>query len=340
MAGQRTRAATPEVDAPGLDADDLVALHRRMVRTRELETTAWNLVRQNQVDFAANSAGHEGVSAGWSAAAVPGTDFLAPHYREIPALLTLGLSPVTILATLFGNDKAIARGRQPYCYWGSVGHRILSASGPQPNHLTHGVGVAYASRLLREPEVTWITFGDGGASRGEFHEGLNFAAIHRVPAVFVCHNNGYTQAVALDRQAAHPDIARRAHGYDIPGVVVDGMDVLAVYRAAREARERAVAGEGPTLLEAKCYRFFANTSNDDDRRYRSGEEVAAWRERDPVPRFAAWLLAAGLVTEEELGAIREEEAQLVADALAEARAAPPPPPDEVWRHTYAGDGAA
>ncbi len=216
-------------------------------------------------------------------------DFLAPHYRETAGLVYAGITPTMLLSTLYGNVEAIGRGRQPYGYWGSRAHRVLSASGPQPNHLTHGIGTAFAAKYLGVDEVSWSTFGDGGASRGEFHEGLNFAAIHELPVVFVCHTNGYTQSVPLALQSATPDIAGHAAGYGIPGVEVDGMDVFAVYEAARQARARAANGHGPTLIEAKTYRYFANTSNDDDRRYRSREEVDEARERDPIDRFAALL---------------------------------------------------
>lgn len=319
--------------APGLSADDLLRGYAAMVRCRRLEAKGWELVRQNKVHFAIASPGHEGAAVGYGLAMGP-ADYWSTHYRDVAGLLLRGMTATTLLSTLYGNVRAVSRGRQPYGYWGAADLRILSGTGPQPATLTHAVGVALAATRLGADEVTWMAFGDGGASRGEFHEGLNFAAIHRLPIVFVCENNGYTQSVAQAKQSAHPDIARHAHGYAIPGVIVDGMDVLAVYRAAREARARAVAGEGPTLIEAKTYRFLANTSNDDDRKYRTREEVEEARRRDPVPRFAAWLREAGIADEQRLAQADAEAEREIAAAAREAADAPLPEPSEVYQHTY------
>jgi len=327
-------AAAWEAAAPGLLPEAVVEAYRCMVRARHLERTGWDLVRQNRVHFAIASPGHEGVAAGYALAMDPARDYLAPHYRDVAALLYLGMPPLRPLSTLYGRSTGVSRGRQPYGYWGWAAQRVLTASGPQPNHLTQGVGVALGSKFLGDGAVTWVTFGDGGASRGEFHEGLNFAAIHRCPVVFLCENNGYTQSVPLAQQSALPDIARRADAYGIPGVTVDGMDALAVYRAARTARHRAAAGEGPTLLEAKTYRYLPNTSNDDDRRYRDRAEVQAWLARDPVPGLARRLVELGALTEAEVARIDADAAAEIAAAAREAEAAPPPDPAEAFQHSY------
>jgi 2-oxoisovalerate dehydrogenase E1 component alpha subunit len=319
----------------GLTAADLEHAYRSMLRARRVEAKGWDLVRQNRVHFAINSAGHEAVAAGYALAMRRGVDHVAAHYRDTAGLVVLGVTPYTLLCTLYARADGMGRGRQPYGYWCSAEHRVLSVSGPQPNHLTHAVGVAMAAKRLGDDEVAWVGFGDGGASRGEFHEGLNFAAIHRLPLVLVCHNNGYTQSVPLALQAATPDIAGHAAGYGIPGVVVDGMDLVAVHEAARAARERAAAGDGPTLIEAKTYRFAPNTSNDDDRRYRSREEVDAERLRDPIPALATRLVEAGVLAAEEVVRIGEEVAAEVDDAAARAAAAPLPDPSEAFRWTYA-----
>lgn len=321
----------------GLSADELRHGYRSMVRAREVEARGWDLVRQNRIYFAINSAGHEGVAAGYALAMRRGTDHWATHYRDTAGLLVLGVTPLQLLSTMYARAEGLGRGRQPPGYWVSAEHRVLSGTGPQPNHLLHAVGAAMAAKRFDTDEVAWAGFGDGGASRGEFHEGLNFAAIHRLPVVFVCHNNGYTQSVALEQQSALPDIARHAQGYGIPGVIVDGMDLLAVHGAAREARERAAAGEGPTLIEAKTYRFFANTSNDDERRYRSPEEVEAARERDPIPALAARLVSAGVLDEAAVERIGNEVAAEVDEAAERAGELPLPDPSEATRWTYAGE---
>jgi len=328
---------TPASTAFELGSEDALRGYRAMVLSRRLEAKGWDLVRQNKVNFANNSAGHEAVSAGMGLAMAAGRDHLAPHYREVPCLLLLGVEPFTLLSTLYGRATGISHGRQPFGYWGSATHKVLSASGPQPAHLPHGIGAAWAAKRLGVDEVAWVSFGDGGASRGEFHEGLNIAAIHKLPVVFVCHNNGYTQSVPQRLESAQPDIALHAAGYGIPGRTVDGMDLFQVYGATAEARARAQAGEGPTLIEAKTYRFFANTSNDDDRRYRSREEVAEARKRDPIPLLAARLLEAGIADQGALEAIEQEAERRVAEAAAAAADAPDPDPAEAFRHTYAGE---
>jgi 2-oxoisovalerate dehydrogenase E1 component alpha subunit len=331
-------ALETDVLASGLSRDELLHCYRSMLRARKAEAKGWDLVRQNRIYFAINSAGHEGIAAGYALAMRRGVDHWATHYRDTAGLLVLGVTPVQLLCTMYARAEGLGRGRQPPGYWVSAEHRVLSGTGPQPNHLTHAVGVAMAAKRLGEDEVAWAGFGDGGASRGEFHEALNFAAIHRLPMVFVCHNNGYTQSVPLKLQSAQPDLARHAEGYGISGITVDGMDVLAVHAAARDARERASAGEGPTLIEAKTYRFFANTSNDDDRRYRSREEVEAARERDPIPAFAARLVTGGVLDEPALERIDKETAAEVEEAAERAQGLPLPDPSEALRWTYAEDG--
>src|SRR6185436_18454350 len=167
--------------------------------------------------------------------------------------------------------------------------RIISQEGPQPNVVSHGVGVAYASRQLGDPALVWIGFGDGGAQKGEVHESMNFAAIHKLPVVFCVENNLYTQSVPLRLESSVTDLSSRAAGYGMPGVSVDGMDLAGVYVAAKAAVDRARAGDGPSLIEARTYRYMPNTSNDDDTRYRERSEVEHWRTRDPIAVVRAQL---------------------------------------------------
>jgi 2-oxoisovalerate dehydrogenase E1 component alpha subunit len=195
--------------------------------------------------------------------------------------------------------------------------------------VTHAVGVAWGSRLLGEDSVTWISFGDGGAQKGEVHEAMNFAAIHKLPCVFCIENNGYTQSVPSRLESARPDLVARAAGYGIPGEQVDGMDVEAVFAAAGRAVERARSGLGPSLVDARCYRYLPNTSNDDDSRYRPREEVEEARKRDPIVLLRAKLPAA---TADAI----DEEAMTEAAAAAEwAEAQPDADPSTVMQHTYA-----
>jgi 2-oxoisovalerate dehydrogenase E1 component alpha subunit len=314
---------------------DLSRAYRTMTLARRLDEEMWRAARAGRAHFAVPCSGHEAVGAGYAAALRPGHDFLAPHYRDLAAVLELGLRPDEVMLHFFARAAdPCSAGRQPYAHWGSRERRIISLQGPQPNHVTHAVGVAWGSRLLGEDSVTWIAFGDGGAQKGEVHEAMNFAAIHRLPCVFCVENNGYTQSVPIRLESAPAPIADRAAGYGMPGTRVDGMDVEEVHRVAAEAVERARAGEGPSLVEAVCYRYLANTSNDDDARYRTREEVERWRLRDPLLKTAERIGAGA-------GAALDEEARAEARAAAEwAEAQPPPDPAGVLEHVYAPSAGA
>ncbi|HYZ01548.1 MAG TPA: thiamine pyrophosphate-dependent dehydrogenase E1 component subunit alpha, partial [Candidatus Binatia bacterium] len=244
--------------APGLD---LERAYRVISLARHLDDVMWRVARAGRAHFAVPCSGHEGIGAGYGLALRPGHDFVATHYRDLAAVLALGMEPRDVLLHFFAKaGDPFTAGRQPYAHWGSRERRLISLQGPQPNHVTHAVGVAWGSRLLGEDSVTWIAFGDGGAQKGEVHEAMNFAAIHRLPCVFCVETNGLTQSVPLRLESAAPDVVARAAGYGIPGEQVDGADVRAVWQAARRAIDRARAGEGPTLVEATCARFLGNTS--------------------------------------------------------------------------------
>jgi len=301
-----------------------------MTLARQVDERMWRLARAGRAHFAVPCAGHEAIGAGYALALRPGFDFVAPHYRDLSAMLALGMSPEEAFLSFFGRaDDPNSGGRQPYAHWGSSRLRIIPQQGPQPNQVSHGVGVAWGCRLLGEPSVTWVAFGDGGAQKGEVHEAMNFAAIHRLPVVFCIENNRYTQSVPARYESSTQDLAGRAAGYGMPGEAVDGMDVEAVHAAAVKAIERARSGEGPTLIEAHCYRFLANTSNDDDSRYRDPAEVAEARLRDPLTLLRARI-------EPTRAEALDEEAMTTAQEAADwAEAQPEGDPETIAQHTYA-----
>src|SRR5947208_3886275 len=271
---------------PKPDASTWLPAYRWMLVARRIDETMWTLRRQGKGHFVVSSAGHEAIGAAAGLAADMHQDFLAPHYRDLTACLAWGLQPHEVMAHYFGRAAdPCTGGRQPYAHWGSTERHILSQEGPQPNIVSHAVGVAYANRHLGTDAVVWIGFGDGGAQKGEVHEAMNFAAIHRLSVVFCVENNLYTQSVPLRLESSVADLSVRAASYGMPGVSVDGMDLAAVYNAAAAAVERARSGDGPSLIEARAYRYMPNTSNDDDTRYRSREEVESWRQRDPIVRL-------------------------------------------------------
>jgi 2-oxoisovalerate dehydrogenase E1 component alpha subunit len=316
-------------------APDLLRAYRWMALARTLDETMWNLRRQGKGHFAVPCAGHEAVGAGAGLAVDLTRDYLAPHYRDLAAILAWGLDAREIMAHYFGRAAdPCSGGRQPYAHWGSRERRILSQEGPQPNVVTHAVGLAYATRALGDDAVVWIAFGDGGAQKGEVHEGMNFAAIHRLPVVFCIETNLYTQSVPIALESSVSDLSLRAQGYGLPGVSLDGMDILAVYVAARNAVDRARRGDGPSVVEARTYRYLPNTSNDDDARYRDRAEVDEWRARDPLSVARTHLLGSG-VTAADLDRLAAEIATEVADAAAWAEAQPEAPPEAALLHTWA-----
>jgi 2-oxoisovalerate dehydrogenase E1 component alpha subunit len=308
-----------------------------MLVARRIDDSLWRLRRQGKGHFVVSSAGHEAIGAAAGLAVDPSIDFLAPHYRDLSVCLAFGLQPREVMAHYFGRASDPCTGsRQPYAHWGSAERHIISQEGPQPNIVTHAVGVAYANRRLGANAVVWIGFGDGGAQKGEVHEAMNFACIHRLAVVFCVENNLYTQSVPLRLESSVPDLAVRAQAYGMPGVSVDGMDLLAVYPAAQLAVARARAGEGPSLIEAKAYRYMPNTSNDDDTRYREREEVERWRDKDPIARLRRHVLESGAVDEDGVAQVESEVDAEVAEAVSWAEAEPEARPEEVLRHTWAG----
>ena len=316
--------------------DRLITAYRWMLIARSIDDTMWTLRRQGKGHFVVSSAGHEAIGAAAGLALDTSQDYLAPHYRDLTACLAWGLQPQEVMAHYFGRAAdPCTGGRQPYAHWGSTSRHILSQEGPQPNVVTHGVGVAYANRHLGSSALVWIGFGDGGAQKGEVHEAMNFAAIHKLAVVFCVENNLYTQSVPLRLESSVASLAVRAASYGMPGESVDGMDLLAVHSAAREAADRARAGGGPSLIEARTYRYMPNTSNDDDTRYRSREEVEEWRKRDPLLQLRTRLLETGAIDTPAAESVEREVRDEVAAAAAWAEAEADAQPHDVLLHTWA-----
>jgi len=222
-------------------------------------------------------------------------------------------------------------------HWGSRQLGIISHSSPIASQMPHASGIAYAVKVHGEDAVVGCWFGEGATSEGIWHEALNFAGIHKLPVVFVCENNHYAISVAQRKQMAVEDVADRAAGYGFPGVVVDGNDILASYEVMKAAVDRARAGEGPTLIETKTYRFFPHTSDDDDRTYRSREEVEEAKHHDPIHRFEHYLRDAGVLKKDEVEPIAAEIKADIDRQIDEAWAAPDPDPNTLLDHLYAGD---
>jgi TPP-dependent pyruvate/acetoin dehydrogenase alpha subunit len=320
----------------GLSPDDLRRMHRTMVLARLIDEASLRQNRMGRAPFVVPVSGHEGCQIGTASALRPGTDVWVPYYRDLGVVLVAGMTPYEVFLGLFSKaDDPTSAGRQMPSHWGSRRLDIVSHSSPIATQVPHAVGIAFAMRYRHDEAVVGSWFGEGATSEGDWHEGLNFAAIHKLPVIFVCENNEYAISVRQDKQMAVRDVAARAEGYGMPGVVVDGSDVLACYREMRTARARAVAGEGPTLVECKTYRFLPHTSDDDDKSYRSREEVDRHRHDDPIERFAAYLIEHGVVDEVGVASLRDALKAEVDDAIATAWAAPDPDPATALRHVFA-----
>jgi 2-oxoisovalerate dehydrogenase E1 component alpha subunit len=315
-----------------INSETLLDMYYDMLLARALDERLWVLQRQGKVAFHISGLGHEATQVGTAHALDREKDFLHPYYRDLALCLAWGMTPREIMLSNFAKQGEPNSGaRQMPAHYGHRRLRIISGSSPVATQIPQAVGVALASKMRGEDAVTLVCFGDGGSSKGDFHEGLNFAGIHKVPVIFLCQNNQYAISVHLSQQMAVENIADRAVGYGFPGVLVDGNDVVAVYEAIREAADRARRGEGPTLVEAKTYRVVPHSSDDDDRTYRSREEVEEWKMRDPILQFSAYLKQEGLLSEDQERELRRKAAQEVDDATDAAEAAPYPPAEEaLW----------
>jgi len=316
--------------------EEYLDLHRWMCMAKALDDRMHILVKQGRAPFVGSSRGHEGVQVA-STAAIGPDDWLVPHYRGLANAIVRGLTMKEWMLAVFakaGDPLSAGRNIPGGCY-SYRRLKIASVSQVVASWIPKAAGIAYAAKLKGEDSVTLCTFGDGATSQGEFHEGVNFAAVHRLPVVFVCENNSYAISVPIRLQMANPNVADRAAGYGIPGVTVDGTDVPECFAAAREAVARARAGDGPTLIDAKIWRINAHTSEDNQLKYRSKEELAEATQHDPIARFTAWLVERRWITSDgaaEVQAVCDREAS---DAADWAEQQPDPLPEDAMKHVFA-----
>ncbi len=321
-----------------LDLTDaqLVEMYRMVALARAVDERMWILNRAGRIPFVISGQGHEGAQVGITWALRKGHDWIAPFYRSIATCLTFGMTAHDILTAQYATAAdPSSGGRQMPGHYGNPAQNIVSVSSPVATQILHAIGIALAAKVRGTDQVAMTFMGEGSSNQGDVHEGLNFAAIHRLPFVFVVENNGYAISVPSTLELALPDVAARAAGYGIPGVVVDGSDVLACYRAAREAVDRARRGDGPTLIEAKVLRLTAHSSDDQQTKYRPAEELEAERARDALPLFRAQLRAAGVLTPEVEAEVTAAIAATVDEATDYAEAQPDPTVESALLHVYA-----
>ncbi len=317
----------------GLTKEDLVDLYRKMLISRRLDEKIWALNRQGRIPFVVSVSGHEATQIGIAAALDPERDWSLPYYRDIAFNIGLGVSAEDIFLGQFAKAAdPTSGGRQMPNHWSEPDLNLFTHSSVIATQYPHAVGIAYELKRRGSDGVVYVSGGEGSTSEGDWHEAMNFAGIHKLPVIFVIQNNLYAISVPAAEEVAG-QVADRAEGYGMEGVVVDGNSVLAMYAASTEAVARARAGEGPTLIEAKTYRYYAHTSDDDDKLYRTREEVELWRRKDPIPQFHQYLVeqrALDATAEERLEA---EVTDLISRAAATAESAPDP--TDATSHVYA-----
>ena len=320
----------------GLNGTDAQRIHRYMLLARTISEKSWLLTRQGRVLFTMPCDGQEAADVASAYALDLSADFIVPYARSLGAMLVKGMTTQEVMLGMFGRAAdPNSGGRQMPMHWGHKKLGIISMGSSVGTTIPRAAGVALASKLRNQSVVTMVYFGEGSASEGDFHEGLSFAGVHRLPVVFFCNNNGWATSVPVSLQNAEPNVAKRAEGYGFPGVTVDGLNPLAVYPAVKKAVERARSGEGPTLLEATTIRMMPHSSSDDHLRYRSQEDLDAERKLDPLPRFRDFLISAGLLDEESDQTMRDSVDREVEDAIEFADAAPFPDPDSALDRVYA-----
>jgi len=303
---------------------DLLELYRRMILLRTYDERSVVYHRQGRIGTYAIFWNHEAIQAG-ATFALRDEDWIFPSYRESAIGLVRGLPVETVLQWWRGH---------PSGWWNPADWNVASITVPIASHLPHAAGLAWGKKLKGEDAVAMAFFGDGATSEGEFHEGVNLAAVMNAPVVFVCNNNQWAISTPLEAQTRAETLADKAIGYGIPGLRVDGLDVLAVYEAAREAVERARSGGGPTLIEAVHYRAAPHATADDPRAYIDLARVEEERQRECVGRYEEVLRSSGVLTDEHAAAVKQECEDLMRAGIAAAEAEPPADPELLFTHAY------
>jgi 2-oxoisovalerate dehydrogenase E1 component alpha subunit len=332
---QAAAASSSRHEALGLHAELVLEMYWHMLLARRLDERMWILHRQHKVAFHVSGIGHEATQVGAAYALKRGHDYVVPYYRDLCLSLCLGLTPRTLMLALYGKgEDPMSGARQMPAHYSSRALNIVSVSSPVATQIPQASGIGLAIQYQGTDQVVLTCFGEGSTAEGDFHEGLNWAGIFLLPVIFLCQNNQYAISVPVEREMPVRNVADRAYAYGMRGVIFDGNDMFEAYGAVKNAVLRARRGEGPTLLEAKTYRPVPHSSDDDDRTYRSREEVEHWKARDPILLAREYCYEHGLLDDDKNQEFEMRAAQIIDDANEYASSATEAEPGQALRGVW------
>ncbi|GIQ69419.1 thiamine pyrophosphate-dependent dehydrogenase E1 component subunit alpha [Xylanibacillus composti] len=335
MKQEISAVSTTRHEQLGLTDAQVLEIYRTMLLARKFDERSLLLQRAGKINFHVSGIGQEAAQVGAAFAFRKQHDYFLPYYRDYAFVLAVGMTARELMLSIFAKaEDPNSAGRQMPGHFGSKRLNIVTGSSPVTTQVPHAAGIALAAKMKKQDIVTYVSFGDGSSNQGDFHEGCNFAGVHKLPVVFVCENNQYAISVPYAKQVACESIADRAIGYGFPGVRVDGNDPLEVYRVTKEAHERAQRGEGPTLIETVVYRISPHSTSDNDLVYRTKEEVDYHKGRDPIPRFREYLHACGVLNDSLEAEVEEEVTAVIKEATEYADRAPFPQPEDTLKYVY------
>lgn len=322
--------------ALGLSDEKVLEMYETMLLARRIDERMWLLNRAGKIPFVISCQGQEAAQVGAAFALDKEKDYVLPYYRDMGVVLTFGMTAKDLMLSGFAKaEDPNSGGRQMPGHFGQRRNRIVTGSSPVTTQVPHAVGIALAGKMEGKDLVSFVTFGEGSSNQGDFHEGANFAGVHKLPVIFMCENNKYAISVPIEKQLACEKVSDRAIGYGMPGFTVNGNDPLEVYKVVKEAAERGRRGEGPTLIETVSYRLTPHSSDDDDRSYRAQDEVEEAKTKDPILTFTAYLKDLGILDLEKEKGINDRVMGLVNEATDYGENAPYAKPEHALKYVYA-----
>jgi 2-oxoisovalerate dehydrogenase E1 component alpha subunit len=319
----------------GLSDEEAVGMYRNMLRARKFDERGFVLQRAGKIPFHVSGIGQEAAQVAAATALDTKQDHFLPYYRDYAFVLTVGMTMRELMLSLFAKgEDPNSGGRQMPGHFSHKKLNIVTGSSPVTTQVPHAVGIALAKKMRNEPGIAYVTFGEGSSNQGDFHEGSNFAGVNKLPVIMMCQNNQYAISIPASKQLGGR-VVDRAIGYGFEGIRVDGNDPLEVYRVVKEARDKALNGGGPTLIEAMMYRISPHSTADDDMLYRTKEEVEENRAKDGIPLYRQYLMECGIWSEEQDQALSAEIMKEITEATNYADSAVYATPESTMLHVYA-----